>query len=188
MRVSREQAAANRARVVAAAGRLFRERGFDGVAVADLMQAAGLTHGGFYGHFASKEALAAEACGRNLEEAAERWQARAAAAPKDPFGAIVRGYLDFAHRDDPGSGCVLSALGEETRRQGPAVRRSVTAGLERLVAALQAALPGRAARRRRRALATLATLTGALILARAVDDPALSDEILTATAAELGVS
>jgi TetR/AcrR family transcriptional repressor of nem operon len=183
MKVTREQAQQNRERVVETAARLFREHGFEGVGVAQLMQQAGLTHGGFYGQFGSKEALMAEACERAFERSAQRWQQALQAHANAPLRALARFYLAPAHRDDPGNGCVAAALATEAARQGPAVRRVLTEGVQRLAALLARALPGRGPKaRRRRALGSFAAMVGAVVLARAVDDPAMSDEILAATA------
>src|SRR5438105_11839749 len=99
VRVTREQAAANRERILEVAGTLFRERGFDGIGVADIMKRAGLTHGGFYGHFGSKDDLAAEACARVLD--AEGWAERVTGTKHPTIDALVRGYLSARHRDDP---------------------------------------------------------------------------------------
>jgi TetR/AcrR family transcriptional repressor of nem operon len=180
MKVTREQAAQNHDRIVEAAARLFRERGFEGIGVADLMEAAGLTHGGFYGHFASKEELIAEACRRALEGSIERWSRRVESEPRDPLGALARGYLSARHRDDPGAGCLLAALGPEVARHGPGARRAITAWLTPALDFLARHVPGTAASRRRRAIATLSGWIGAMVLARAVDDRELSREILDA--------
>jgi len=186
MRVSREQAAENRSRVVEVAGRLFRERGFDGIGVADLMKAAGLTHGGFYGQFASKDQLAVEATERALERNAEVWRRRTSGEEGEPLRAVVDGYLSPRHRDRTGEGCVLAALAADAARsEVPGLRPALQRGLESLVATLTGLLPGRSeAARRRRALAKASAMVGALILARAVNDPALSEEILAAVRAE----
>jgi len=185
MRVTREQAAAHREKIVDVAGTLFRERGFDGIGVADIMKKAGLTHGGFYGHFASKDDLAAEACARVLGR--EGWAEQLAGTPHPSFGALVRGYLSPRRRDDPGHGCLFAALGSDTVRQPRSVRRAFTEGLRARVDVLWRLLPGRsAAARREKALATWAGLVGAMILARAVDDSQLSDEILEAAASTFG--
>ncbi|GJD53636.1 hypothetical protein OPKNFCMD_6413 [Methylobacterium crusticola] len=184
MKVTREQFLENRRRILEAAGRLFRERGFSAVTVSEVMEAAGLTHGGFYGHFASKEDLAAQACAHSLTPGA-------APVPRTAsLARFVDAYLSPAHRDHPGAGCALAALGGEIGRQPEAVRRAFTEGLEARVARLaetaaQAAgsAPGGG---RPEALATLSGLVGALVLARAVDDPALSDEILGAARAAFG--
>ena len=185
MRVTRKQAEANREKVLDAAGTLFRERGFDGIGVADIMKRAGLTHGGFYFQFASKDDLAAEATERVLKN--PRWQERLTGKPNASFGEVVRAYLSPRHRDDPGTGCLISALGSDAARQPRAVRRAFTDGFRARIDAFLELVPGRSqAARREKALATMAGLVGALILSRAVDDPALSDEILEATATQLG--
>src|SRR4029077_10604557 len=101
MKVTRKQAEKNRERVLDVAGRLFREKGFDGIGVDDLMKGAGLTHGGFYANFKSKEDLVAESCGRTLTELVEGWDKVAGEAKGDPLRAIVAGYLSVSHRDDP---------------------------------------------------------------------------------------
>ena len=185
MRVTRKQSAANREKVLDVAGTLFRERGFDGIGVADIMKRAGLTHGGFYGQFASKDDLAAEATARVFGKAG--WQERLTGKVTPSFGDMVRAYLSPRHRDDPGTGCLISALGSDAARQPRAVRRAFTDGFRVRLDAWLKLVPGRSvAARREKALVTMATLVGALIIARAVDDPALSDEILEATATELG--
>lgn len=184
MRVTRERAAAHRERILSAAGTLFREHGYDGISVADIMKRAGLTHGGFYGHFASKEELAAEITLRVL--ARDGWLERLAGKPDPALADVVRGYLSIRHRDDPGHGCVFAALGSDAARQPKTVRRAFTEGLRIRLEALRALVPGRsAAKGRQRALATLATLVGAMVLSRAVDDSKLSSEILEAASASL---
>src|SRR5262245_28533240 len=123
MRVTREQAAANRERIVETASTLFRQHGFDGVGVADIMKAAGFTHGGFYGHFASKEALAAEAC---AHASRDPWPSWLDAPAGERLGRVVHGYLTPRHRDNHASGCVFAALGSDVSRQPRAVRRAFT--------------------------------------------------------------
>lgn len=186
MKVSKEQMAENRERILDAAAQLFRERGFDGIGVADLMKGAGLTHGGFYGHFASKDDLMAQATERALGRLQRHWGAvaqQARAQGEDPLATIETAYLATGHRDAPGSGCLLAALGSDVARQGPGVRAAVTAGVRSMVDGLAMLVPGRSkAARRQRALADYASLVGAMVLARAVDDPQLSEEILDATA------
>ena len=172
MKSTRSRAAANRERILEAAARLFRERGLDGIGVADLMAAAGLTHGGFYAHFESKEELMAQACARALQKSLEKWRA-------GTLADLVAAYLSPRHRDQPGPGCALAALGSDVPRQGPLVRHAYTEGVRALLDELAARMPGRTRQARRRAaLASLAAMVGALLLARAVDDAALSDEIL----------
>jgi len=181
MKVSREQAAQHRERILEAAAQRFRERGFDGIGVADLMKEAGLTHGGFYGHFSSKDDLIAEACARALAQSLARWHKVADRASGDPLSALAGAYLTSSHRDNPGAGCVLAALGPDVSRQGPAVRHSVT-GYVRFACDLLAKLVPCKSKtaRRQEAISTWATLVGAIVIARAVDDRALSREILDA--------
>lgn len=179
MKVTRQQAAANRERILEAAAKLFRERGLDGIGVADLMKNAGLTHGGFYGHFASKEELMAQACARALGNSAEKWRGR-------PLSAIVESYLSTRHRDNPGAGCAIATLGGDVSRQGAPVRRAFTDGVRSLVEVLAGLVRGKTrAAKRRQALAVYASMVGALVLARAVDDPQMSEEILEAVAASI---
>jgi len=186
MKVSRERAAENRERILTVAARLFRERGFDGIGVADLMKAAGLTHGGFYGQFESKEDLAAQACARALAESAAKWDRLIGENPGDTLDAVAASYLSPRHRDDAGHGCALAALGAEAQRREPAVRRALTEGLLPLVERLEGIVPGRTrAARRRKALSTMAHFMGALVLARSVDDPKLSNQILKAVREDL---
>jgi TetR/AcrR family transcriptional repressor of nem operon len=185
VRVTREQAAANRQKILDVAGTLFRKHGFDGIGVADIMKRAGLTHGGFYGHFPSKDELAAQSCARVLGK--EGWTERVAGTTEPSIEAVVRGYLSPRHRDDPAHGCLLAAVGSDVVRQPRSVRRAFTEGLRSRLDTLQKLIPGRsAAARREQALATMAGLVGALMLSRAVDDPTLSDEILEAAAREFG--
>ena len=185
--MSRERAAENRDRIVDVAGRLFRERGLDGIGVANLMKAAGLTHGGFYGHFESKEDLEVQACTRVLARSGERWNAVAANA-EAPLDALLDSYLSGRHRDGTGEGCIYAALAADVARQkNPTLRRCFTEGLRSSIDTLVRIIPGRSrAARRQKALACLSTMVGALILARAVDDTELSDEILAAARALSG--
>jgi len=181
MKVSREEAAASRERILDAGARLFRERGFDGIGVADLMREAGLTHGAFYGHFASKEDLMAKACERALATSAAKWEALRARDGREALAAMADSYLCTRHRDNPGAGCIVAAVGEEAARHGPPVRRAFTQGVRSLLDILARVMPGRTrVGRRDQALATFASMVGAIVLARAVDDPELSGQILKA--------
>ena len=173
MRVTREKAAENRARIVATAARLFREKGFDGVGLDAIMKEAGLTHGGFYGHFSSKEDLAAEAVTRAVEQGA-RWQSR-----YTNVADFVSDYLSESHFADRANGCVLAALGGDVARRGEGVRSGVTSYVRTALEWLAGLCRGTPAARRRRAITTLAGVVGAMTLARAVEDPVLSDEILS---------
>jgi TetR/AcrR family transcriptional repressor of nem operon len=187
MKVTREQVAKNRQRILEVAGKLFREKGFDGVSVADIMKSAGLTHGAFYGHFASKEELAARACANAVAKTLDIWTGLASDKSPDQLGAIVANYLTPSHRDDLGGGCVLAALGADVVRQPGSVRHALTDGIRSTVAMLSMMAPGASnAAHREKAFATLAGLVGALTLARAADDRRLSDEILNAALATLG--
>jgi TetR/AcrR family transcriptional repressor of nem operon len=180
MRVTREKAAENRTRVIDVAGKLFRERGFNGVGVADIMQAADLTHGGFYGQFDSKEDLAVEACKAVHARAAARWRDLADKEPDRLLPALLDHYLSKRHRDAPETGCAFATLAVDVSRQGKAVRNAFTDGLLPLIDVLAGSFPaGSKAQRHRKALAVMAQLVGAITLARAVGDPALSEDILT---------
>lgn len=181
MKVSKVESAASRERILDAGTRLFRECGFDGIGVADLMQQAGLTHGGFYGHFASKEELMAKACERALGKSAAKWEALCARDGERALAAMADSYLSTRHRDNPGAGCIVTAVGGEAARHGPAVRRAFTDGVHSLLAILARVVPGRTRTARRdKALATFAGMVGAIVLARAVDDAELSADILKA--------
>ena len=186
VRVTREQAAANREKILEVAGALFRERGFDGIGVADIMKRAGLTHGGFYGHFASKDDLAAETTARIVGRGG--WAERITGKAKPTLADVVRSYLSPRHRDEPGHGCLFAAVGSDVARQPRPIRHALTEGVRARLDALRDLVPGSSpSARRRRAVATLSGLVGALILARAVDDPELSDEILKAARATFAV-
>ena len=186
MKVSREQTAENRERIVQVAAKLFRERGFDGIGVADLMKAAGLTHGGFYGHFGSKEDLAAEASDRALKDTLQYWSSVVDKNPDEAFSTLVNRYLSEGHRDTPGKGCLVAALGSDVGRQARPVRRVVTDGIQAVIGQLMQLVPGKSKpARRRRALTDFAAMVGAVTIARAVDDPALSKDVLDAVASSL---
>src|SRR5580765_8582115 len=179
MKVSREQAAQNRERILDAAAQLFRERGFDGIGLADLMKRAGLTHGGFYGHFSSKDDLIAQASARELTRSRAHWNEVGVRASGDRLSAVASVYLTGPHRDNPGAGCLLAALGPDVSRQGPAVRRTVTDYVRSICDLIVTLVPGKStAARRQKAISTYATLVGTMVLARAVDDRVLSQEIL----------
>ncbi len=179
MRVTKQKAAENRARILQAAARLIRERGIAGVGVDALAGAAGLTHGSLYSQFGSKESLAAEALSLALIANAEILEARGLAA-------YTEGYLSTKHRDEPGDGCALAALGCDMPRESKLIRRRFTEGFQRLTGLVSE--KSRAGSRQSNdveALATVATLVGAVILARAVDEPELSERILAASRASL---
>jgi TetR/AcrR family transcriptional regulator, transcriptional repressor for nem operon len=193
MRLTKEKVAENKARVIATAARLFREKGFEGVGVADLMHAAGLTHGGFYNHFESKDALTAETCAWIFEKTVAMMEGMAAIEDDAERAAAIadykRRYLSEKARDTPAARCPMVALGTDVSRQPGPVRHVYAAGLRGYLDAFARALGGTARRKAKRqdAIATLAMLAGALSLARSVAeaDPELSDEILAAAAARL---
>jgi TetR/AcrR family transcriptional repressor of nem operon len=189
MRVSREKAAEHRDRIIDAAGALFRAKGFGGIGVADIMKAADLTHGGFYGHFASKDDLVAQASRRTMARAATNWTKLVEAASDDPYAALLEHYLSPRHRDDPGKGCAFAALGNDAARSGKIVRKAFAEGLAPLIDILAQSIPGKSkTARRRKAVAAMATLVGALTLARAVEGKPLSDEMLEAAHRELAAA
>ena len=179
MRVSRIQAAENREAVINVASRLFRERGFDGIGLKDLMKGAGLTQGAFYKQFASKEDLAAQASRRALESATRRWLAAAVANPKDPLGAVIAFYLSMEHREERMDGCPVVALGSDAARQGIDVKTSFEAGIKGYLEILRR-LIAEADGEQRKAMAILSTMVGALTLSRAVNDPDLAQAFLEA--------
>jgi TetR/AcrR family transcriptional repressor of nem operon len=199
MRVSREKAAEHRDRIIDAAGALFRVKGFGGIGVADIMKAADLTHGGFYGHFASKDDLVAQASRRTMTRAVANWTKLIEAAPDNPYAALLKHYLSPKHRDDPGQGCAFAALGNDAARSGKIVRKAFAEGLAPLIDILAQSIPGKSiagrsiagkskAARHRKAVAAMATLVGALTLARAVEGTPLSDEMLEAAHRELAAA
>ena len=181
MKVTRAQAAKTRQRILDVASRVFRSKGFEGCSVADIMTAAGMTHGGFYGHFDSKADLEAEACAAALAAAGGRWAAAIEDAPDEALESIVTGYLSERHRDSPAIGCTFAALATEASRGEPSVRRVFTDGLRARIELLAQAVEEESKKaRRQQAIAVMAGLVGAMVLARVVDDADLSGEILEA--------
>ena len=174
MRKSREVAGETRKRIVRTAARKFREQGIVATGLNDLMKAAGLTHGGFYKHFESKDQLIAEA----LADAVEAASAGMGMDAAPTINSAIAEYLSTRHRDDPASGCPLAAIGSELSRADKKTREAATEGFERLVTVLAGTSQTRNARRR--ALVAVATLIGAVTMSRVVSDPELSDEILRA--------
>lgn len=183
MRVSRARAAENRETVINVASRLFREHGFDGIGLKDLMEAAGLTQGAFYKQFASKDDLAAQASRRALESVSSRWSAAAAANPKDPLSAVVATFLSTDHREERTDGCPIVALGSDAARQGSEVKASFEAGIRKYLELLDRWI-GEADGEEPsgKAMAILSTMVGAVVLSRAVNDKRLSDQFLQAAA------
>jgi TetR/AcrR family transcriptional repressor of nem operon len=176
MKVSREQMVQNRSRILAEAGRLFREKGFEAVSVAEVMKAAGFTHGGFYGHFRSKDDLIAQAIAH--------MEATEAVTEADSIGAWFDTYLSPIHRDHAGLGCPMAALAGLMRDQAPETQAAMAQRLAGQLDSLAEAMPGTdPAARRRAAIGSWSAMVGAVILARSINDPALSDELLAETRA-----
>lgn len=180
MKVSREQMAENRRRILDVASRLFKDKGFDAVSVAEVMKAAGLTHGGFYGHFSSKDDLVAQALAHALG---------ADSFGDGEFSDFVRAYLAPRHRDNPANGCPTSGLAAAIRHQTPEAQAAMAEGLRAQIARIEKALPEQdAVDRHRAAIGSWSAMVGAVILARAINDPQLSDEILENTRAWIDTS
>jgi TetR/AcrR family transcriptional repressor of nem operon len=180
-RVSKEQAAKNRQTVVEGAAKLFQEHGLRGIAIADLMAEAGLTHGGFYRQFASKDEVAGEACAHSMRRAATSWQAIASRhSPEDRLSAIANAYLS---KQPAVHGCPMPTLATDVAREeaGSPIRQAFTEGVAALANELVSAVPNDdAATKRNRALSLLAAMVGAVALSSAIDDEALSEDIRNA--------
>ena len=181
MKVTKEKATENRTAILAAARRLFRERGFDGVGLVEITKAAGLTHGGFYGHFASKDALIAEVCEQSFARSSERLLKRRVNR-NEGLAEYLDFYLSEQHRDQTESGCPMPAHAGDIRHQDEAAQAKFSAGLDHFIDELSLFLQSadQEPERRRKAITLLATLVGAVSLARAarVTAPELSTEIL----------
>lgn len=176
----------NHQRIVSIAARRFRENGIDGLSVADLMQEAGLTHGGFYRHFDSREDLVAEAVECALEQGGQRAAVLTSGGRKSAFNAVVDAYLGVAHRDNRGQGCAVTALAADLARGNERTRSAYTRQVRRYLDMILTALEqGGRKGNRQQAVLTLSALVGAVSLARAVNDEHLSLEILKSTASAL---
>lgn len=186
MKVSRETVQLNRERVIDTAARLFRERGIDGIGVVDLMNAAGLTHGGFYRQFKSKDDLVIQAVKRAYSDMTEDL-ARRIAGSDDPLQTLVCHYVSEYHRDEPGQGCSLASLaGDAARHDDPALRELFGSIVGNYIELLTTLVPGRNPKARRSAaIAALAEMIGSVVLSRVVPDPALSGEILDTVSNDL---
>ena len=182
MRYPVEQKGETHERIVDAAARSFRELGFDGQGVAQLMKDLGLTHGGFYRHFESKEDLFVDAITRGFQEAADRMLAAAARAPQGKkLRAIIEHYLSVEHLEDPGGGCVLATLAAEIARQRPALRARVNAVMKAYRERLLPFFPGNDdAEKRRQFIVLFPGMAGVLMTARAMTDAAARQETLAA--------
>jgi TetR/AcrR family transcriptional repressor of nem operon len=179
MRYLKGHREATRRRIVEVTAQQIRQEGVEGMGVVGLMEKAGLTHGGFYSHFPSKDALIEEA----LREAIAQFRAWITAAGEnsdDKFAATIRAYLSTDHRDSPATGCVAAALAPEIARHSPAVREMFTASIVEYIEMIANLLPTSAAPEARRSVATaiISGTIGMMQLARAVDDEELSEQIL----------
>jgi TetR/AcrR family transcriptional regulator, transcriptional repressor for nem operon len=185
MRVSRAQAEENRETVINVASRLFREHGFDGIGLKDLMKGAGLTQGGFYKQFASKDNLAALASRRAMESATRRWS-DAATNNADPLEAVMQFYLSSGHRGEKAEGCPLVALGSDAARQSEEVRRPFEDGIRAHFEVLDELMDdAKSASPSGKAMAILSLMVGAVTLSRIMEDEDLSQRILDAAAGEV---
>jgi TetR/AcrR family transcriptional repressor of nem operon len=183
MRVSKEKSARNREQILISAARLFREQGIAATGVDSITEDAGLTHGGLYSQFGSKEAIAIEAIRFAQARGRRVWQRAAERHPgKRAIPAIVESYLSPAHRDAPGNGCAVAALGTDIARQPRRVREAFTGDLKDAFEFLSELMPDDGRRRYEDAIVAFASMAGALMLARAVSDEELSDLILKSTA------
>jgi TetR/AcrR family transcriptional repressor of nem operon len=181
MRKSKQEAAETRRRIIIAAAAEFRRNGITDTSNSDLMAAAGLTHGGFYRHFESKDELVVEACDAAVRSMVDTFAAAAVGkSARRKLGAATARYLSTDHRDDPAHGCPLAALGSEIARCDEGVRSAATHGFLRLVEIIAAQYEGtRPDLARQRALAAASMMIGALTMSRIVTDPELSSEILS---------
>ena len=174
---------ASHERIVDAAARAIRRSGYNGTGVADIMKEAGLTHGAFYAHFESRDAMLAEAADRAGAQAnAAAAKLLSTVSPDQALRALVESYLSKAHIESLGTGCPVAALGSEMPRQSPEVRRAATLRIKEMIDLVARQMPdwGQAGNHEQ-ALAAVASMVGTLMLARAVDDPALSDALCAAT-------
>ena len=182
MRYSKEHKLETHARIVKKASVRLREKGAHGIGVADLMKEAGLTHGGFYAHFDSREALVIEAFAYAMDRSTERWRKVAEqTAPDKRLATIVESYLTPVHRDDPGHGCAVPTLGAEIARESPKTRKAFSAKLEQMIDMMADQVldvPRKVARKQ--AIAALTTMMGTLVLSRIAGNGEFSDEILSA--------
>ncbi len=187
MRRSKQQTAETRRRIIDAAATLFRERGLDGVSVAEVMDKVGLTHGGFYKHFDSKKTLLAEAAGAAFEETMGEWYKVLGASPaQNAIPALIDAYLSESHRKDLEHGCPVVSLGSEMTRSDGAVRAKFAKGINAMIQALENQLgEDSPAKRKDLAITFVACLVGAMVIARCCDDEKTAQSFLDATRAEL---
>jgi len=182
MRYSKEHKQETHAKIVKKAAVLLREKGAHGIGVADLMKEAGLTHGGFYAHFESREALVIEAFAYAMDRSTERWRKIAEQTPPDKrLATIIQSYLTPVHRDDPGHGCAVPALGADIARESPKTRKAFAAKLDQMIDMIADQIPdGPRKATRKQAVVTLAAMMGTLVLARIAGNGEFSEEILSA--------
>jgi len=180
MRYSKEHKFQTHARIVKRASVKLREKGAHGIGVADLMKEAGLTHGGFYAHFDSRDALVVEAFTHAMDRSTEHWRKQSETAPADKrLSTIVNSYLSPLHRDNPGQGCAVPTLAAEIARESAKTRRAFAARMQQMIEMLAKQFPGVPPKvARKQATAALATMMGALVMARVAGTSELSDEIL----------
>ncbi len=180
MRYSKEHKFQTHAKIVKRASIKLREKGAHGIGVADLMKEAGLTHGGFYAHFDSRDALVIEAVSHAMDRSTERWRKLSEQTPADKrLAKIVNTYLGTDHRDDPGHGCAVPALAAEMARESAKTRRAFAGRMDQMIEMLTdqyQGMPRKAARKQ--AVSALATMMGTLVMARVAGNSELSDEIL----------
>ncbi len=180
MRYSKEHKQETHTRIVKKASVRLREKGAHGIGVADLMKEAGLTHGGFYAHFDSREALVIEAFGYAMDRASEHWRNMTADIPPEKrLSAIVESYVSATHRDDPGRGCAVPTLGAEIARESAKTRKAFAAKLDQMIDLVADQIPDVPKKTARRlAMGTMATMMGSLVMSRVAGSGELSDEIL----------
>jgi TetR/AcrR family transcriptional repressor of nem operon len=182
MRYSREHKLETHERIVKRASVRLREKGAHGIGVADLMKDAGLTHGGFYAHFDSREALVIEAFAHAMDRSTERWRKLGEATPPEQrLTAIVDSYLTPVHRDDPGHGCAVPTLAAEIARESPKTRRAFAGKLEQMIEMMADQIPGVPRKTaRKQATAAIATMMGTMVMARVAGTGEFSEEVLAA--------
>ncbi|MGL9618232.1 TetR/AcrR family transcriptional regulator [Bradyrhizobium sp. U531] len=182
MRYSREHKQETHDRIVKKASVRLREKGAHGIGVADLMKEAGLTHGGFYAHFDSREALVIEAFGYAMDRSMEHWRKITdEVSPEKRLTLIAEAYLSALHRDNPGHGCSIPALGAEIARESPKTRKAFAGKLDEMIELMADYIPNTPRKAaRKQAIATLATMAGTMLLSRIAGASELSDEVLKA--------
>ena len=181
MRYPKDHGQQTRTRIVENASYGLRQNGVDGLSVADLMKLAGLTHGGFYAHFKSRDALVVEALALAMDRTVVHWLDLTQGLPAEKgFDAVVEAYLSPRHRNNPARGCALPALAADIGRSGPEARRAFAGRLEKMIDILAGLIPKRSSDARQAAAGAIATMVGSIVLARAAGDKRLSDALLEA--------